>query len=144
MPSVTRTDLPWTVQLADHPLPATLINAPFDVVQTGSRIGLRALEKVRVQALPVGPALCCLTHGLVHIPVAPGTAYRWHAPQTLCRPSMLLCSTTERKSSRSGCLRIWLVAYETQAPYTDSEVLRHQIMLGRTIPARGWAVPDGL
>ncbi|WP_405889750.1 hypothetical protein OG427_06765 [Streptomyces sp. NBC_00133] len=127
----------------EQPTPPPLLGSPIDVVQTGMRVGLRALEEVRGQARAVGPVLVCVSHLLMHIPVEPGTVDRWHAPQTLCRPGTLSCAPTDLGPTRSACFRIWLIPHETVRPYTDSTELRHRITLARSTTASGWAVPRG-
>jgi hypothetical protein len=140
--STLQTELPWKVQLVEAPTPPPLLGSPIDVVQTGMRVGLRALEEVRGQARAVGPVLVCVSHLLMHIPVEPGTVDRWHAPQTLCRPGTLSCSASVGPT-RSACFRIWLIPHEGVRPYTDSTELRHRITLARSTPDGGWGVPRG-
>ncbi|MFI9588602.1 hypothetical protein ACIHCQ_44110 [Streptomyces sp. NPDC052236] len=133
------------MQPVEQPFPAQLLGSAFDVVQTGMRVGLRALEEAREVAGPVAPVLVCLSHLFVHIPVEPGTAYRWHAPQTLCRPGLLSCSVSEIESTCCACCpRIWLIPPDkTSRPYTDSTELRHRITLARRTNASGWGVLRG-
>ncbi len=61
---------------------------------------LRQLRMERERGLPAGPVLCCIKHSLVHIPVEPGTAYRWHVPQTVCRAGAWARSVDEQGSAR--------------------------------------------
>jgi hypothetical protein len=114
-----------------------------DVVEAGLLVGLRAVERVRAWGLPMGPVLCCIKHSLIHIPVGPDTAYRWHAPQTMCRAAMWVCSIDKQASAYSTCLGVWLVPPDAKHTCTDSAALLHELSVTRSAVARNWGTPYG-
>lgn len=138
--SPAQTELSWRIQFAARPLPPL---GAVDVVQAGLRVGLRAVEGVREQGLHTGPVLCCLVHSLVHIPVEADTAYRWHAPQTLCRPGAWECSTDKQRSRYSSCAGVWLLPADKNHGSTDSDALFHRLSMTRSAGARNWGVRHG-
>lgn len=114
-----------------------------DVVQVGLLLGLRAVESVRERGLPAGPVLCCIKHSLVHIPVEPGAAYRWHAPQTVCGTGTWVCSVDKQGSAYSTCMGIWLLPPDGRHVFTDSAGLLHGIAVTRSAVARNSGAPYG-
>lgn len=139
MPS-TRTELPWRVQLTAHPL---MRRSAVDVVQAGLLVGLRAIEGVRKLGLPVGPVLCCHVHSFIHIPVELDTAYRWHAPQTVCRTGVWDCAVDKAVAAHSRCSGVWLLSPDREYVCTDSAALLHWLALTRSTGARNWTAPYG-
>ncbi len=129
-----QTELPWRIQLASHPLPRL---GPVDVVQAGLLVGLRAVEGARSRGLPVGPVLCCHAHSRIHIPVEADTAYRWHAPQTVCRAGRLWeCALDRQVAGYSRCSTVWLLPPDGHPEGTDSAALRHWLALTRSAGVR--------
>jgi hypothetical protein len=114
-----------------------------DVVQAGLLLGLRAAESVRERGLPTGPVLCCIKHSLVHIPVEPGAAYRWHAPQTVCRTGTWACSADKHDSAYSTCVWVWLIPPDGRHMVTDSAGLLHGISVTRSAVARNSEISYG-
>lgn len=139
MPSM-QTELSWRVQLTAYP---PLRHMAVDVVQAGLLVGLRAIEGVRKWGLPVGPVLCCHTHSLIHIPVESDTAYRWHAPQTVCRAGIWDCAVDKQVAAHSRCSAIWLLPPGRQHVCTDSAALLHWLALTRSTGVRNWGAGHG-
>ncbi len=108
---------PWQVQCVETPRPRAWGSRAVDVVRTGLRVGMHALEELRVHAHPVGPVLCCLSHGLLLIPVPAGTIDWWAAAHSDCRPGTgnWRCSDHLDDPVGNPCqgLRFWLVPHET-------------------------------
>lgn len=105
---------PWQVQFAETPRPRALTGG-VDVVQTGLRVGMSALEDLREVGAPVGPALCCLGHGLLHIPVASGTVDRWRAAHSRCLTGSWNCAGASGERACAPCPgRFWLLPHESQ------------------------------
>lgn len=140
MPSA-QTELLWRIQLAPHPLPRL---GPVDVVQAGLLVGLRAVEGVRHRGLSVGPVLCCHAHSRIHIPVESGTAYRWHAPQTVCRAGRMWdCLLDKQGAVHSHCATVWLLPPDGHPGGADSAALLHWLGLTRSAGVRNREVPYG-
>lgn len=139
-PSPTQSELSWGVQLAAFPRPRL---GAVDVVQVGLGVGLRAVEGVRQDGLSVGPVFCCESHARMHIPVESDTAYRWHAPQTLCRPGVWECSTREPPTPQSRCSGVWLFPPGPRNTSTHASALLHWLSLTRSAGVRNVEVRHG-
>lgn len=134
------TELPWCFQFAGRPQP---LASAVDVVEAGLTVGLRAIERVREWGLPAGPVLCCVKHSMMHIPVEPDTVYRWHAPQTVCRTGVWVCSTDKPWSPYSTCLGVWLLPPDGEQEYTESAALLHGLSVTRSAVAHNHGAPYG-
>lgn len=132
-PSPAQAELPWGIQLAPRPLPQLGV---VDVVQAGLGVGLRAVEAVRKGGWPVGPVLCCISHARIHIPVESDTAYRWHAPQTVCRAGVWECTTDGPGMTYSRCSGVWLFPPDAGYACTDAPALLHWLSLTRSAGVR--------
>ncbi len=138
---LAQTELPWRIQLASHPLPRL---GPVDVVQAGLLVGLRAVEGARIRGLAVGPVLCCHAHSRIHVPVEAGTAYRWHAPQTVCRSGRLWECTLDRQiAGHTRCSTVWLLPPDGQHSCMHSAALLHWLSLTRSAGIRAGEAPHG-
>ena len=137
---LTQAELPWRIQLAARPLPHL---GPVDVVQAGLGVGLRAVEGVRKEGWPVGPAFCCISHSRIHIPVEPDTAHRWHAPQTLCRAGIWECATDRPTTPYLRCSGVWLFTPDAQHLCTDGPALLHWLSLTRSSGVRSFGARRG-
>ncbi len=139
-PSPAQSELSWGIQLAAFPRPRL---GAVDVVQVGLGVGLRAVEGIRQDGLPVGPVFCCESHVRMHIPAESDTAYRWHAPQTLCRPGAWECSTSGLPTPRSRCSGVWLFPPGPRNTRTHAPALLHWLSLTRSAGVRNVEVRYG-
>jgi hypothetical protein len=118
--------------------PGPAPDAFLDFVQVDLGRGLRALDALFEQGHRVGPALCCLGHGIAHIPVELGTAAWWRVPRTVCRTGSLACTLVPvYLPGRTGCAGIWL-AVDDAPEATSSHLLRtrlHATAWPRTVAA---------
>ena len=129
---------PWQVQCAETPRPRAWGGTGVDVVRTGLRVGLHALEELRVHPYPVGPALCCLSHGSLFIPVPLGTSCWWAAAHSACAPGTgrWQCSDSfAGESTGNPCqgLRFWLVPHETEHATTAPAPLHTELSSSRAL-----------
>lgn len=69
----------------------SLLGSGLDSVETSAFIGIAALEWLLEESSPVGPALQCLAHARMLIPVPAGTAGWWAAAHSSCRPGIREC-----------------------------------------------------
>ena len=122
---------PWLVQFAEAPRPREA-GTDVDYVRTGMRVSMRALEDLRDSGAPVGPVLCCLRHGAMHIPVAHGTASWWQAAHSLCRPGLARCQDTEQFSAPC-VMRFWLIPEETHYATTAPTALHYRLSAARSL-----------
>ncbi|MFD3422423.1 hypothetical protein [Streptomyces decoyicus] len=124
---ILATRLPWHVQFSETPRPRAAAAIGVDVVVTALRVGMSALEALRFEGEPVGPALCCLAHGSMFIPVEAGTIHRWGAAHSQCLHDSWTCAAA-CESGWSRCpRRFWLLPHETSFPTTSPDGLHHQL-----------------
>lgn len=138
--SPVQAELSWGIQLATRPLPQL---GAVDVVQAGLGVGLRAVEAVRKGGRPVGPVLCCISHARIHIPVESDTAYRWHAPQTVCRAGAWECTAVGPTMTYSRCSGVWLFPPDNRRACTDAPTLLHWLSLTRSAGVRSFGERRG-
>ncbi|MBU7600697.1 hypothetical protein JGS22_024485 [Streptomyces sp. P38-E01] len=154
-------ELPWLVRCGEEP-PAGLAGYAGSVVQAPRPTAMDALTEMRYGGHAVGPALVCLSHDLLQVPIGPDDgAWRWPPTRTLCRPRSTRCSSADGNGVgyRPCPGRFWLLPHESNELVTDGAALydvlctvRSQRRLGGTSPgarhrrrpAAAGEVPDGL
>ncbi len=130
MPPLLSTRHPWRLQFGEAPTPFPLPRA-IDFVRVGVGLGMAAVDEMIDHGSPVGPLLGCLTHRLLLVPVASGTAHVWQAAHSECESGPhLRCSNQDPKSSCHH--RYWIAPpAPLTRPTTDAEVLHHRLSLTR-------------
>ncbi|XIG72524.1 hypothetical protein C1N81_03260 (plasmid) [Streptomyces sp. SGAir0957] len=128
---ILATRLPWHVQFTETPRPLAIAARGVDVVVTTLRVGMSALEVLRCEGEPVGPALCCPAHGSMFIPVEAGTIYHWSAAHSRCLHDSWVCDAAYGSGWSRCPLRFWLLPYETSFPTTSPGGLHHQLSASR-------------
>ncbi|MFE9121397.1 hypothetical protein [Streptomyces sp. NPDC007172] len=100
-------------------------------MRTGVGLGMAAIDLMIDYGDPVGPLLCCMTHRVLLVPVASGTADVWHAAHSDCEtgPFLRCCATPGPKSPCDH--RYWIAPPSQTQQITDATTLHHYLSLVR-------------
>ncbi|WP_405893459.1 hypothetical protein OG612_29500 [Streptomyces sp. NBC_01527] len=129
-PPLLSTRHPWQLRFGETPLPPTL-PPDIDIVRVGMGLGMAAIDAMIDSAHRVGPLLCCITHRMLLVPVASGTADLWGAAHSVCSTgSTLHCVMHGYQSICHN--RLWVTPPESLAyPTTDPGMFHDRLSLMR-------------
>ncbi|MFF2013822.1 hypothetical protein ACFVWY_32810 [Streptomyces sp. NPDC058195] len=125
--------------------PPVRVPPEFDAVRIGLGVALPALRYLLDTGARVGPCLVCRQHSTVLVPVPLGTAGRWTAPGSECRPSATLNTLALGSSCPPACpSRFWITSHSrgNSAATTDGDRLGHGLHHAMAL-RRSPAVRDG-